>query len=228
MPLTEEQRLRIEENKRKALEKRKNQLQNQAVPVPKTNNSFNDRVGGPSEKSKSIPAEDQRLRMEENKRKAIEKRNQLQNQNESVPKNNSITNFYGAQSSSVKPKLDSAEEIRLRIEENKRKAIEKRNQLQTQNQNQTLPKAGESKSDPAVAGKSTDVKSFYGGNNAKPSQTQKQNLIKSINSNSGSKLYPTHLNTSSPSNSENKQKLVGKCILQSEDRFVIDIGKVIH
>ena len=59
MPLTEEQRLRIEENKRKALEKRKNQLQNQAVPVPKTNNSLNDRVGGPSEKSKSIPAEGQ-------------------------------------------------------------------------------------------------------------------------------------------------------------------------
>ena len=84
---------------------------------------------------------DLRLRMEENKRKAIEKRNQLQNQNQSVPKNNTITNFYGAQStSSVKPKSDSAEEIRLRIEENKRKAIEKRNQLQTQNQ--TLPKAG--------------------------------------------------------------------------------------
>jgi hypothetical protein len=222
MPLTEEQRLRIEENKRRALEKRKNQLQNQTVLAAKTNGSFNDGAGGPSEKSKSIPAEDQRLRMEENKRKAIEKRNQLQNQNESVPKNNSITNFYGAQSSSVKPKLDSAEEIRLRIEENKRKAIEKRNQLQ----NQTLLKAGESKSDPAVAGKSTDVKSFYGGNNAKPSQTR--NLIKSINSNSGSKLYPTHLNTSSPSNSENKQKLVGKCILQSEDRFVIDIGKVIY
>ena len=227
MPLTEEQRLRIEENKRKALEKRKNQLQNQAVPVPKTNNSFNDRTGGPSEKSKSITAEDQRLRMEENKRKAIEKRNQLQSQNQSVPKNNTITNFYGAQSSSVKPKSDSAEEIRLRIEENKRKAIEKRNQLQTQNQT-FPPKAGESKSDPAVAGKSTDVKNFYGGNNAKPSQTQKQNLIKSINSNSGSKLYPTHLNTSSPSNSGNKQKVVGKCILQSEDRFVIDIGKIIY
>ena len=162
--------------------------------------------------------------MEENKRKAIEKRNQLQNQ--SVPKNNTITNFYGAQnSSSVKPKLDSAEEIRLRIEENKRKAIEKRNQLQTQNQ--TLPKAGESKSDP-VAGKSTDVKNFYGGNNVKPSQTPKQNLIKNINSNSGSKLYPTHLNTSSPSNSGNKQKVIGKCILQSEDRFMIDIGKVIY
>ena len=218
MPLTEEQRLRIEENKRKALEKRKNQLQNQTLPAAKTNGSFNDGAGGPSEKSKS----DQRLRMEENKRKAIEKRNQLQSQNQSVPKNNTITNFYGAQSSSVKPKLDSAEEIRLRIEENKRKAIEKRNQLQTQNQ--TFPKAGESKSDPAVAGKSTDVKSFYGGNNAKPSQTQKQNLIKSINSNSGSKLYPTHLNTSSPSNSGNKQKVVGKCILQSADRFVIDIG----
>ena len=220
MPLTEEQRLRIEENKRKALEKRKNQLQNHTVPVAKTKNSFNDGAGGPSEKSKSIAAEDQRLRMEENKRKAIEKRNQLQNQ--SVPKHDTITNFYGAQSSSVKPKSDSAEEIRLRIEENKRKAIEKRNQLQ----NQTLPKAGESKSDPAVAGKSTDVKSFYGGNNAKPSQTK--NLIKSINSNSASKLYPTHLNTSSPSNSGNKQKLVGKCILQSEDRFVIDIGKVIY
>ena len=159
--------------------------------------------------------------MEENKRKAIEKRNQLQNQ--LLPKSNTITNFYGAQnSSSVKPKLDSAEEIRLRIEENKRKAIEKRNQLQTQNQ--TFPKAGESKSDSAVAGKSTDVKNFYGGNNTKPSQTQKQNLIKSINSNSGSKLYPTHLNTSSPSNSGNKQKVIGKCILQSADRFVIDIG----
>ena len=59
MPLTEEQRLRIEENKRKALEKRKNQLQNQTVPAAKTNNSFNDRVGGPSEKSKAIPAEGQ-------------------------------------------------------------------------------------------------------------------------------------------------------------------------
>ena len=59
MPLTEEQRLRIEENKRKALEKRKNQLQNQTVPVPKTNTSFNDRTGGPSEKSKSITAEGQ-------------------------------------------------------------------------------------------------------------------------------------------------------------------------
>ena len=220
MPLTEEQRLRIEENKRKALEKRKNQLQNQTVPAAKTNGSSNDGAGGPSEKSKSIAAEDQRLRMEENKRKAIEKRNQLQNL--SVPKNNTVTNFYGAQSSSVKPKSDSAEEIRLRIEENKRKAIEKRNQLQ----NQTLLKAGESKSDPSVAGKSTDVKSFYGGNNAKPSQAK--NLIKSINSNSGSKLYPTHLNTSSPSNSGSKQKVVGKCILQSEDRFVIDIGKVIY
>ena len=59
MPLTEEQRLRIEENKRKALEKRKNQIQNQTVPAAKTNNSFNDRTGGPSEKSKSIPAEGQ-------------------------------------------------------------------------------------------------------------------------------------------------------------------------
>ena len=59
MPLTEEQRLRIEENKRKALEKRKNQLQNQTVPAAKTSSSFNDRTGGPSEKSKSIPAEGQ-------------------------------------------------------------------------------------------------------------------------------------------------------------------------
>ena len=60
MPLTEEQRLRMEENKRKALEKRN-------------------------------LTDEQRRRMEENKRKALEKRKQLQNQTQK----SEVKSFYG-------------------------------------------------------------------------------------------------------------------------------------
>ena len=65
MPLTEEQRLRMEENKRKALEKRN-------------------------------LTDEQRRRMEENKRKALEKRKQLQNQTNTLnTQKPEIKSFYG-------------------------------------------------------------------------------------------------------------------------------------
>ena len=72
MPLTDEQRLRMEENRRKAMEKR--QQANQAESTI-------------SNETKSLNVTEQKLRMEENRRKALEIRQQKEkdklNQNSS-------------------------------------------------------------------------------------------------------------------------------------------------
>ena len=114
MPLTEEQRLRLEEIKRKAIEKRK-QMQNQSFhgdsgsKPTKSNQNLTGNLESNNGKSfSSIQTEEQRLRMEENKRKAIEKRNQLQSKtfpifnggqsekSQSVTEKSSVQNFYGS------------------------------------------------------------------------------------------------------------------------------------
>ena len=194
MPLTEEQRLRLEENKRKAIEKRK-QMQNQSFhgdggsKQTKSNQNLTGNLECNNGKSfSSIQTEEQRLRMEENKRKAIEKRNQLQNQTLSnlesknaqgnigeksnVAGKSGVNNFYGTSNQSSNFSSHT-EEQRLRMEENKRKAIEKRNQLQSK----TFPifNGGQSEKSQSVTEKSS-VQNFYGSNDKKPNSSyQAQN-----------------------------------------------------
>ena len=121
MPLTEEQRLRMEENRRKAMEKR--QQANQAEPTI-------------SNETKSLNVTEQKLRMEENRRKALEIRQQKEkdklNQNSSSINQNDqaipVVENKPAISTGMSTTSFYDSEKKRRMEENKRKALEIRQQ----------------------------------------------------------------------------------------------------
>ena len=123
MPLTDEQKLRMEENRRKAMEKR--QQANQAEPTI-------------SNETKSLNVTEQKLRMEENRRKALEIRLQREkdkfiNQNDQAI---TVVENKPAMSTGISTTSFYDSEKKRRMEENKRKALEIRQQKLLQENSQ--------------------------------------------------------------------------------------------
>ena len=130
MPLTDEQKLRMEENRRKAMEKR--QQANQAEPTI-------------SNETKSLNVTEQKLRMEENRRKALEIRLQREkdkfiNQNSSSINQNdqaiTVVENKPAMSTGMSTTSFYDSEKKRRMEENRRKALEIRQQKLLQENSQ--------------------------------------------------------------------------------------------
>ena len=126
--LTESQHLRMEENKRIAMEKRNQNVSQKNMSLTKEQLS-------PESFSRSTLTESQCLRMEENKRKAVEKRNQ--NVDEALANKSLADDVSKSPRSFSRSTLTESQ--RLRMEENKRNAMEKRNQNVSQ-KNMSLTK----------------------------------------------------------------------------------------
>ena len=120
--LTEEQKARIEENRQKALAKKlQNSQQQQAV----SNNGLSKTACS----SPTMYNADQRARIEENRQKALAKRQQKQLL--LPPTNNNVHQTNNTTTTTVRcpsPTIVNDEQ-RARIEENRRRALEKRQQL---------------------------------------------------------------------------------------------------
>lgn len=129
--LTEEQRAMIEENRRKALE-RKQQQQHQQ----KSQSNSTSIHCPPSSPSSSRNNEQQRARIEENRLKALAKKQALSSQNNiSVCRpNNPTSSTTTVQCPSPTTTLCIQEQNRGRIEENRRRALERKQALSSQQQ----------------------------------------------------------------------------------------------
>ena len=251
-----EKRIRMEENRKKALEKRKNialassingstsdlerkirmeENRKKALALRESrsvsNNNSDETTSRTSCNEQPLTDVEKKIRIEENRKRALDKL-QRSKQNQEIPSQISTP----INTTPVNPDAENSDSAkRRRMEENRQKALEIRNSRKEMDSQTPSPAASVDQQQPGLG-----TKSFYGSNidpkvrmeenrrkalelrQSKQKQDQPTNVTQQFSkmeTTSTSMTQPSDLPCSSMSN----EKVVGKCILMSRERFSVDI-----